>query len=204
MKPSGSNKIIAGTIHVRTSSDTSQLVGNCPTCNSRLSLTIRNDGTYGSLVACTRCKQIYRIEAEEGSACPVQNPCGFGVSYVVVGMWDVSAIMEYLFDNVGPVKPMVDGFVCHPDEYHEDFPFITVNHGARTILFGLFGQYQECEASSIINQVVSEFGNRFKLDLYPLALERWEYQGEAKGFALIERRHLGVVLRERVKREAHA
>jgi hypothetical protein len=151
-----------------------------------------------------RCKQIYRVQPEEGSASPGRNPRGFGVTYVVVGAWDVSAVMEYLFDNVGPVNPVAGGFVCQPDEYHADFPFITVNQGARTIRFGLFGQYQEREAAAIINQVVSEFGSRFQLDLHPLVLERWEYREEAKGFTLVERRPLGTLLRDRVKRQARA
>jgi hypothetical protein len=150
-----------------------------------------------------RCKQIYRVQHQEGSSPARGNSLGFNISYVVVGAWDVSAIMEYLFDNVGPVNPVADGFVCQPDEYHADFPFITVNCGARTIRFGLFGQYQERDAASIINQVVCEFGNRFQVDLYPLILERWEFQEETKGFALVERRQLGALSRKRVTREAH-
>jgi hypothetical protein len=204
MKSAGSKQMIAGTVQVTTSTDCSQLVGNCPTCHARLSVEIRSDGTFGGLVACMRCKQIYRVQSEESPGSPEQNPSGFGVSYVVVGTWDLSSIMEYLFDNVGPVKTVADGFVCQPDENHVDFPFITVNQGARTIRFSLFGHYQEREAASVINQVVSEFGNRFQLDLYPLLLERWEYQGEAKGFTLVEQRQLGALLRERVSREAHA
>ena len=200
----GSKEIIAGTVHVTTTSDRSQLVGNCPTCNSRLNVDVRSDGTFGSLVACTRCKQIYRVQHKEGSTPSGENPFGFNVSYVVVGMWDVSAIMEYLFDTVGSVNPVADGFVCQPDEYHAEYPFITVNIGARTIQFGLFGQYQEREAASIINQVVCEFGNRFQIDLYPLVLERWEFQEETNGFALVERRQLGALLRKQVTREAHA
>jgi hypothetical protein len=203
MKPVRSKKIVAGIVHVTTRSNCSRLVGNCPKCNSRLSVEARNDGTFGSLVACMRCKQIYRIEAENRFPHPGQNLCGFGVSYVVVGPWNVSAIMEYLFDNVGAVKPLTGGFVCQPDEYHLDFPFVTVNQGARTIRFGLFGHYQECEAASLINRVVSEFGNKFQLDLYPLVLERWEYQDEAKGFALVEQRQLGALLEQRLKRVAH-
>jgi hypothetical protein len=147
VKPEGPRQLIAGTVHVTTSSDCSQLVGNCPTCNSRLSVEVRSDGTFGSLVACMRCKQIYRVQPQEGSTSLGENPRGFSVSYVVVGPWDASAIMEYLFDNVGPVSPVTGGFVCQPDENHVDFPFITVNQGARTIRFGLFGQYQENEAA---------------------------------------------------------
>jgi len=204
MEPQGSKQIIAGTVHVTISADSSQLEGNCPTCYSRLTVEVRTDGTFGSLVACMRCKRIYRIHPERDAAPARQNPSGFGVSYVVAGAWDVSEIMEYLFDNMGPVKPVTGGFVCQPDEYHGDFPYITVNQDARTIRFGLFGQYQEREAASIINQVVSEFGSRFQLDLYPLVLERWEYQEESKGFALVERRPLGSLLREPMSREAHA
>ncbi|MFI5338434.1 MAG: hypothetical protein ACHQ7N_01175 [Candidatus Methylomirabilales bacterium] len=204
MKHMGSREISMGTVQVMVNSDRSQLVGNCPTCNSRLSIEVRSDGTFGSLVACMRCKQIYRVQSQEDSVSPGEKPRGFGVSYVVIGAWDVSAMMEFLFDNVGPVNPAAGGFVCQPDEHHVDFPFITVNQGARTIRFGLFGQYQEREAASIINQVVSEFGNRFQLDLYPQILERWEYRDESKGFALVERRPLGTFLRERVKRQAHA
>jgi hypothetical protein len=153
-----------------------------------------------------RCKQIYRVQSQsqEDSVSSGEKPRGFGVSYAVVGAWDVSAMMEFLFDNVGPVNSVAGGFVCQPDEHHVDFPFITVNQSARTIRFGLFGQYQERDAASIINQVVSEFGNRFQLDLYPQILERWEYKDESKGFALVERRPLGTFLRERVKRQAHA
>ena len=204
MKPMGSKQIIAGTVHVTTSLDSSEMVGNCPTCHAHLSVEVRSDGTFGNLVACMRCKRIYRVQSEGGPASLEQNPCGFGVTYVVVSAWNVSAIMEYLFDNIGSVNPVADGFVCQPDEYHLDLPFITVNQGARTIRFDLFGQYQEREAASIINQVVSEFGNRFQLDLHPLVLEKWEYQGETKGFALIERRELGTLLREQTSREAHA
>jgi hypothetical protein len=102
------------------------------------------------------------------------------------------------------VNPVRGGFVCHPDEYHTDFPTITLNEDDRTVRFGLFGNYLEREAGAIINQVVSEFGNKFQLDLHPLVLERWEYRDEAKGFTLVERRPLGTLLRERVKRHARA
>ncbi len=105
--------------------------------------------------------------------------------------------MEYLFDNVGPIKQVTGGFVCQPDEYHLDFPFITVNQMARTVRFDLFGQYQEREAVSTIHQVVSEIGNRFQLDLYPLVLERWEYQNETQGFVLIEQRQFPTLLGQR-------
>lgn len=204
MRQPGSRQLIAGTVRVNLNPDRSQLVGHCPTCSSRLSVEIRADGTFGNLVACMRCKEIYRVELEEASSTSGAHPRGFGVSYAVNGEWDVSSIMEYLFDNVGPVNPVGGGFVCQPDEYHPDFPTITVNESTRTVRFGLFGNYVEREAGAIINQVVSEFGSRFQLDLHPLAFERWEYRDETNGFALVERRPLGTLLRERIRRQARA
>src|SRR5574337_155235 len=121
MKSLASKQIIAGTVKVTANSDHSQLVGNCPTCSSRLSVELRNDGTFGNLVACMRCKEIYRVEPREASASPPEAPSGYGVSYAVVGAWNVSSIMEYLFDNLGPVEPVAGGFVCRPDELHADF-----------------------------------------------------------------------------------
>jgi hypothetical protein len=204
MKPFASRQLIAGTVHVNLNPGRSELVGHCPTCSSRLSVEVRSDGTFGNLVACMRCKEIYRVEPDEAPVPSGGHPRGFGVSYAVNGGWDVSSIMEYLFDNVGPVNPVADGFVCQPDEYHTDFPTITVNEEARTVRFGLFGNYLEREAGAIINQVVSEFGSKFQLDLHPLVFERWEYRDETKGFALVERRPLGTLLRERIKRQARA
>lgn len=204
MKPAGSKQLISGTVRVTLNPDRSQFVGNCPTCSSRLSVEIRSDGSFGSLVACMRCKQIYRVEPRDDSAPIATHPRGFVVTYAVVGPWDASAMMEYLFDTVGPVNRVAGGFTCQPDEYHQDFPWITVNEQARTIRFGLFGHYQEPEAGAVINQAVSEFGSTFHLTLQPLVLERWEHREETRGFALVERRPLGRLLRERVKRQARA
>jgi hypothetical protein len=171
---------------------------------SAVSVEVRSDGSFGNLVACMRCKEIYQVELSETSPSSGEHPLGFGVSYAVAGKWDVSSIMEYLFDNVGPVNMVGGGFVCQPDEHHTDFPTITVNEDARTVRFGLFGNYQEREAGTIINQVVSEFGNKFQLDLHPFLLERWEYRDGTKGFVLVERRPLGTLLRNRIKRQARA
>jgi hypothetical protein len=199
-----SRQLIAGTVRVNLNPDRSELVGKCPTCSSRLCVEMLSDGTFGKLVACMRCKEIFQVELDEAASSSREQSRGYGVSYVVEGEWDTTSIMEYLFDNVGPVNPVRGGFVCQPDEYHTDFPTITLNVDDRTVRFGLFGNYLEREAGAIINQVVSEFGNKFQLDLHPLVLERWEYRDEAKGFALVERRPLGTLLRERVKRHARA
>lgn len=204
MRQPGSRQLIAGTVRVNLNPDRSELVGHCPTCSSRLSVEVRSDGTFGNLVACMRCKEIYRVELEDASSTSGEHPRGFGVSYAVDGEWNISSIMESLFDNVGPVSPVGGGFVCQPDEHHPDFPTITVNEHARTIRFGLFGNYGEREAGAIINQVVSEFGSKFQLDLHPLVFERWEYRDETQGFALVERRPLGTLLRNRIKRQARA
>ncbi len=204
MKTLESGKFIAGTVRVSLNPDRSELIGNCPTCSSRLSVEIRGDGSFGNLVACMRCKEIYRVELEEASTASAELPRGFRVSYVVDGQWDISSIMEYLFDNVGPVNPVTGGFECQPDEYHTDFPAITVNERARTVSFGLFGNYSERQAGAIINQVVSEFGAKFRLELHPMVLERWELRDEGKGLALVERRPLGTLLRDRIKRQVRA
>ena len=204
IKAVSSKQLIAGTVQVKPTPDGTEFVGNCPTCSSRISVHVRGDGSHGNLVACMRCKQIYRIESETAPSPQENQPRGFGVSYTVAGPWDVSSIMEYLFDNVGAVNPVVGGFVCQPDEFHADFPTITVNERTRTVRFGLFGTYPEREAGAIINQVVSEFGSKFQLDLHPLLLERWEYRDDTEGYTLVERRPLGTLLRERNPRKAQA
>jgi hypothetical protein len=204
MKTAESRPLVAGTIQVIPNGDRTELIGNCPTCGSRLSIEIQGDGSFGKLVACMRCKEIYRVEPKDTLTASRENPMGFGVLYAVEGRWDISRIMEYLFDNVGTVNNVKGGFVCHPDEYHPDFPIITVNEQARTVRFGLFGNYVEREAGAIINQVVSEFGSRFQVDLRPLSLERWEYREDSKGFALVERRPLGTLLRDRTTRQANS
>ncbi len=85
MKPIGSRQhLIAGTVQVAVSSDRSHLVGNCPTCSTRLSVEVRSDGTFGTLVACMRCKQIYRVQPQEEPTSSEENSRGYGVSYVVV------------------------------------------------------------------------------------------------------------------------
>jgi hypothetical protein len=204
MKPLDSGKLIAGTVRVSLDPKRSELTGSCPTCSSRLSVEIRADGSFGKLVACMRCKEIYRIELEEAPNPAGEHPRGFRVTFTVDGQWDVSSIMEYFFDNVGSVSPMAGGFECRPDEDHTDFPTITVDERARTVSFGLFGKYAERQAGAIINQVVSEFGARFRLDLQPLVLERWELREGSQGFTLVERRPLGTLLRDRTKRQARA
>jgi hypothetical protein len=202
MKSLGSKPLIAGTVRVTLNPDRTELTGNCPTCGTRLTVQVRGDGSFGNLVACMRCKEIYRVELNPDPQPAPEHPRGFGVSYAVEGQWDVPSIMEYLFDNIGPVNQVRDGFVCEPDEDHGDFPTTTVSESNRTVRFGLFGMYPEREAGAIINQVAQEFGTKFQVDLRPLLLERWEYQEDAKGYALVERRPLGMLLRERVKRQA--
>lgn len=204
MSPLGSKPLVAGTVRAELTSDRRQLIGSCPTCGSRLAVEVRADGSFGHLVACMRCKEIYRVEPPQTPAPGGGQPRGFGVSYAVEGPWDVPSIMEFLFDNIGAVNLVQGGFVCEPDEYHADFPTITLNEKARTVRFRLFGNYLEREAGAIINQVVSEFGTKFQLDLHPLVFERWEYREEAKGFTLVERRPLGSLLREQVRRQARS
>lgn len=204
MKSLGPKSLVAGTVRVNLSADRTQLIGTCPTCNSRLSVELRSDGSFGNLVACMRCKEIYRVESKEALEAPPKRPQGFGVAYVVDGMWDVASIMESLFDTIGAVTTSHDGFVCHPDAQHPDFPSISVDERARTVRFNLFGNYLESEAGSIINQVASEFGIRFRVELRPLLFERWECRDAAEGLTLVEQRPLGTLLRERVRRQARS
>ena len=203
MKAQNPKQLIAGTVNVHLTNDPSQLVGNCPNCSSRLRVQIRSDGTIGGLVACTRCKEIYRVKPNE-TASMDNRPRGIGVSYSVTGEWDSSAIMEYLFDNVGAVSQVQGGFVCQPDEYHADFPTIKVDERGRTVCFSLFGNYQERDAGAIIDQVVLEFGGKFHVNMHPLKLERWEYRDDTKDVVLIERRLLRTLMSERIKKPARS
>jgi hypothetical protein len=186
------------TVEVSLNADSTRLMGTCPTCGSHLCVELQTDRALGGLVSCTRCKEIYRVRMQESATLPADR-CGLGVSYAVEGEWDVPAIIEYLFDNIGAVDYVRGGFVCHPDDETEDFPTISLDEQSRTVRFGLFGDYQEQEAGSIINQAVSEFGSRFQVEMRPVLLERWEYRDGGTGFTLVERRPLGVLLRERGK-----
>jgi predicted Zn finger-like uncharacterized protein len=184
--------------------DSTRLVGTCPTCGTLLSVGLRAEGAHGRLVGCTRCKEIYQVTLREGLCTPIADRCGLGVSYAVEGEWDLGAIMEYLFDNIGMVDYVRGGFVCHPDDETSDFPTISVDEQSRLVRFGLFGNYQEQEAGSIINQTVSEFGARFQIEMRPVLLERWEHRAGDTGFALVERRSLGTLLKDRATRQANA
>ena len=204
MNSSVAKSAVAGIVRVNLSADQTRLIGNCPTCGTRLSVELRQDGSFGTLVACMRCKAIYRVESKDVLTQPPDRPCGLAVSYTIEGRWEPTSIMEYLFDNVGTVTTMTGGFVCHPDDEHLDFPTITVDEETRTVRFGLFGEYAEREAGGIIAQVVSEFATKFDLDLGPVRFERWEFQDPARGFILVEERPLGTLLRERSRRQARA
>lgn len=193
-----------GTVEVSLNPDSTRLTGTCPTCGLQLSVELRSESGHGRPASCTRCNEMYRVTLREALPSPPQQRRGLGVCYAVEGEWDVGAIMEYLFDNIGAVDYVRDGFVCHPDEETSDFPSITVDEQARMVRFGLFGDYQEQEAGSIINQTVSEFGARFQVEMRPVLLERWEYRDSETGFALVESRALGTLLKDRVKPPANA
>ncbi len=203
-KPLGAQSLVAGTVQVNLSPDCTQLIGYCPTCGSRLKVDLESDGSHRTLVACLRCREIYRVETPAAAGDPPEEPSGFALSFGVQGCWDPSTIMEYLFDNIGTVNPVHDGFVCHPDEQHADFPTISLNSRARTVRFALFGTYPEREAGGIIHQVVSEFGTKFQLDLYPIWLERWAYGEDREGLRLVERRPVGFLLRDGTRKSAQA
>ncbi len=203
-RPLGVQSLVAGTVQVNLSPDRTQLIGYCPTCGSRLKVDLESDGSHRTLVACLCCKEIYRVETSGTTEDPQTEPSGLALSFSVQGCWDPSVIMEYLFDNIGAVHPVHDGFVCHPDDQHADFPTISLDSRARTVRFALFGNYSEREAGSIIHQVVSEFGTKFQLDLYPLWLERWSAREDRQGLRMVERRPVGFLLRESTRKSAQA
>lgn len=128
----------------------------------------------------------------------------FAVSYAVEGAWDVERIKEDLFDTLGEITPLENGFVCTPDELHPGTPEIALDPRARTVRFGLFGPYEEKDVAGPMLQAAAEFSQRYELDLNPLIYERWEFQSEHEGYNLVERRPLGTVLRGPAGRTAHA
>lgn len=203
-KTSHSQSGLAATIDLSLSDDRARLVGTCPTCGSRLSVEVREDGSHNQTVSCLRCRGLYRIESARPSPLTRARLSGLGVSYTIEGEWNTSAILEYLFDNVGPVDYVEGGFMCHPDDQSGDCPIIMVDESSRVVRFALFGGYPENQATTLIGQAVSEFGARFQLDLRPFVLDRLEYRDDVSGFVLLERRHLGAFWRERPRRHAHA
>jgi len=202
-KASHSQSGLAATIDLSLSDDCVRLVGTCQTCGSRLSVEVREDGSHNQTVSCLRCRGLYWIESARPSPSRARLS-GLGVSYTFEGEWNTSAILEYLFDNVGPVDYVEGGFVCHPDDQGGDCPIIMVDESSRVVRFALFGGYPENQATTLIGQAVSEFGARFQLDLRPFVLDRLEYRDDVSGFVLLERRHLGAFWRERPRRHAHA
>lgn len=193
VKLPATKRLVAGIVRARLSEDRASLIAECPLCHDALTVEVRADGSFGNLVACLRCKEIFKVEVQNVPTYDRGRPRGFGIYYQVEGAWNVPAIMEGLFDTLGAINQVDDGFVCVPDELHENYPLITVNEMARTIRLGVFGKFLEREAASIINQAVEDLVERFRLDLRPVLLERWEYVEAQGGYNLVERRPLGKV-----------
>jgi len=203
-KEPSATPIVAGTIEVRPGSDPRHLIGDCPTCGNRLRIDVSREDSTRGIVACLRCREMYRIQTDRSIQVPAEGAVGFGVSYAVEGPWDPPAILEHLFDTVGSVEYVPGGFVCSPDEGESRLPTILIDEHSRIIRLGLFGPDTESEAAAVINQAVSELASRFQLVLSPLALDRWAYREDTAGLALIDRRPLGVFMREPFRRQAHA
>jgi len=191
-------------IRFDTSSDHSSVVTHCPTCGLRLRIRMDAEGAVGSMVACARCKEVYRITGIRAGAREERCPHVFRVSFGVEGRWNPCEIMECLFDRIGEVRTVEGGFACEPDAHLGMVPSIAVLECTRTVQFSLTGPLQEREAIAIINQAVSEFGARFRLGLRPLTLERWEPRADGAGMTLAERRPLGMLLPPRSRAYAHA
>ena len=195
--------VLAGTVEVNLSLDCTQLIGKCPACGHRLHLDLGDDGSQNLVVSCRHCQGLYHITQATGEAA-ASAPSGLSITYAASGEWEVPRILEYLFDNVGVVDYLQEGFVCYPDDHQIDCPTIMVDESSRRIRFGLFGYYGVADATAIINGTVAEFDARFQLDLRPCALARWEYQETSGGFILVERRRMGVLKQVRLQRPAHA
>ncbi len=203
-EPTGPKSPPVSTIEVSLNADSTQLTGTCPGCGLQLTVELKAESGHGRPASCARCKELFRVTMREIAPAPSEQRRGLGVSYEIDGEWDVAAIIEYLFDNIGAVDYVRGGFVCHPDDETTDFPTIAVDEQTRMVRFRLFGDYPEQEAGSIINQAVSEFGARFQIEMRPVLLERWESREGESGFSLVESRTLGTLLRDRVKRQANA
>jgi hypothetical protein len=145
-----------------------------------------------------------RIEPGRPPVSLAEEVPGFGISYGVEGPWDSAAILEHLFDTVGPVEYIPGGFVCYPDEHAAHVPTIMVDERSRIVRLGLFGQDTEGEAAAIIHQAVSELASRFQLILSPMGLDRWVYRRGVAGLALIDHRPLGTLMKEPFRRTATA
>ena len=191
-------------IRVDASPDQSSVITHCPTCGLRLTIRVDAEGSVAPMVACARCKEVYRIESIRAGAREDWSVRAFRVSFGVEGRWNPCEIMECLFDRIGEVRTFDGGFACEPDEHLGLVPSIAVIERTRTVQFCLTGPLQEREAIAIINQAVSEFGGRFHLGLRPLTLERWEQRGDSAGLALAESRPLGMLLPPRNRAYAHA
>ena len=203
-KEASATSIVAGTVEVRKGGDPRHLIGDCPTCGNRLRVDVSREDSTRGIVACLRCREMYRIQAERSILVPADGAVWFAVSYAVEGPWDPPAILEHLFDTVGFVEYVPGGFVCHPDEGEAQLPTILIDEYSRIIRLGIFGPDTESEAAAVINQAVSELASRFQLVLAPVALDRCAYREDAAGLALIDRRPLGVFMREPFRRQAHA
>jgi hypothetical protein len=140
----------------------------------------------------------------ESTGGEVQNtlPRMFAIHYIITSAaepgWSkfFAAVMEYLFDNIGEIIDQEWGFVCRPDKDHREFPEVIINTKSNQICLKITGFQTERDAGATINQVIAEFGIRFKADLHPLFFEIFGFDAN-KNPVLIERRPLGQMAGEK-------
>ena len=170
------------------------LIGQCPTCGHSLRLERKGDGFFNNLVPCMKCKETFKIsvsEVENVSTYDRKTIRAFGIVYEIKSNFDDESyglLIECLFDNVGKMTYISDGFTCVPGEEKENCPIITFNKIQKTIRFGLTGTFLEREAVKIIDQFANKIAEARKLDLNQILIEIWE--NKEKGFELVEQRPL--------------
>lgn len=207
--------ITSGTVKMKFNDQRTNASGNCPKCQKELVIYADQDGSYRNLIACMHCKEIYKVEiiddtVPQYSEIANNSPQAFFVYYTIKSTdepdWNkfFMTVTEGLFDNVGEIEEFDGGFICKPDARLVSFPTIIVNSKEKQVCFRLTGFLKEREAGGVINQAVSEFGERFKADLHPRLFECWGYNKDKKQ-VLIERRKLGQLLEDNIpKRQGRA
>jgi len=167
-------------------------ISACPNCGRRLPVGASASESH----PCRACTHV------DATGAPLRAALGLRITYAVVGAWDASCLLEFLFDQIGTVDYLKDGFVCYPDDHHLACPTVMVDEGACQIRFGLFGGYDLTNATVLIHETAAELAGRFQLELRPLLLDWWEVQrGE---LTVIERRHLHSWRRESDRPPARA
>jgi hypothetical protein len=88
-------------------------------------------------------------------------------------------VRETLFDEVGEVEDIENGFCCVPKGVSE-VPIMIVDCVDKTVCFQLVGFHNEREMSAIINNTIENFSKQFETTIIPTKYERWVYSRPPK------------------------